>query len=134
VDGLALLFLAIVFGIVGAAIGASRKNAGMGFVLGALLGPIGWIVTLFVDHRAQCPECKGRIPDGARKCLHCGSAIEMQTFPRISPKPSPPKPLENPVEEYKKWKEEHPQQELPASTMNNPVEEYKQWKAEKSIE
>jgi hypothetical protein len=58
----------------------------------------------------------------------------MQTIPRISPKPLPPKPPENSVEEYKKWKEEHPQHELPAPTMNNPVEEYKQWKAEKSLE
>ena len=72
-----VVFSCIVSGIVGAVIGSSRNAIMTGFVLGLLLGPIGWIISIFIDYRAQCSECKGRIPDDARKCLHCGSIIEL---------------------------------------------------------
>lgn len=24
---------------------------------------------------AQCPECFGQVPDGAKRCMHCGSRL-----------------------------------------------------------
>jgi hypothetical protein len=69
------VFWLIVGAIVGGVIGASRNNVGSGVVWGALLGPIGWILVLFLDERARCPECRGALPDGARRCPHCGSEL-----------------------------------------------------------
>ena len=65
----------IVCGIVGAIIG-SAKNAGpAGFALGLLLGPLGVIAAFILDNRRKCPQCKGRVDDGAQICQHCHSAI-----------------------------------------------------------
>ncbi len=71
-DGSLLLLWIIVGAAVGGVIGASRNNVGSGVVWGALLGPIGWILVLFLDGRAKCPACGGRRADGARRCQHCG--------------------------------------------------------------
>ena len=69
---LGLIFGSIVSAIIGGLIGATRNNAGSGIVWGALLGPIGWILVLFLDQRTKCPECRGPVPKGANRCLHCG--------------------------------------------------------------
>jgi hypothetical protein len=49
---------AIICGAIGGLIGASRNNVGSGIIWGALLGPIGWVLVLFLDNRAKCPACK----------------------------------------------------------------------------
>ena len=68
-----LLCLGVVVGaVVGGIIGASRNNAESGVVWGGLLGPIGWLIILFLDKRPKCPECRGVLPEGARRCQHCG--------------------------------------------------------------
>jgi predicted amidophosphoribosyltransferase len=84
--GLIILFWVIIGALIGAVIGASRNNPSGGFIWGALLGPVGWILVLFLDERPKCPECKGSIPEGARKCLHCGS-----TLPQAKPIRSKPR-------------------------------------------
>jgi hypothetical protein len=67
----------IIMPLIGAAIGQTRKSAGMGAVLGLLFGPLGWILVLVaVDGRPKCPDCKGRLPDNARKCMHCGTTLQ----------------------------------------------------------
>jgi hypothetical protein len=71
-DDAYIFFWVIVGAAVGGVIGASRNNAVSGVVWGALLGPIGWILVLFMDARAKCPECRGSLPDGALRCQHCG--------------------------------------------------------------
>jgi DNA-directed RNA polymerase subunit RPC12/RpoP len=71
------LFWVFISPIVGAIIGKSRNNSGMGALLGLLLGPLGWLIVLFDDRREKCPDCQGRVPDGAKKCLHCGSVFEI---------------------------------------------------------
>jgi hypothetical protein len=63
--------------LVGALIGKYRGRTDSGVILAALLGPIGWLaVALMDDKRPKCIECGGVVVEGARKCLHCGSAIE----------------------------------------------------------
>jgi len=68
-----VVFWLIIGAVVGGLIGAKHNQAGSGIVWGALLGPIGWIITFALpDERPKCPECLGAIPEGARRCQHCG--------------------------------------------------------------
>ena len=63
-------------GIIGAAIGSTKQNAGMGLILGMFLGPIGWLIVLLLPgHGRKCPECLGEVPQGASRCKHCGSKL-----------------------------------------------------------
>ena len=58
----------------GAWIGSFRGRSGLGFLLGFFLGPLGWFVVLNMnDKRLKCSHCKGHIPAGALRCLHCGA-------------------------------------------------------------
>lgn len=62
--------------VVGALIGRLRGRAGLGCLLGFLLGPLGWVITLLcADARPRCRECRGVVPADARKCLHCGTDL-----------------------------------------------------------
>ncbi len=70
--GLFISFWLIVGAVVGGLIGATRNNAGSGVLWGALLGPIGWIIVLFLDNRRKCLECKAPLNEGATRCSHCG--------------------------------------------------------------
>ena len=72
-----LAFGAFVSGIIGAEIASARGGGrGMGFGLGALLGPVGWLIVFLSDgDRPKCPECLGSVPAGAKKCRHCGSEL-----------------------------------------------------------
>jgi hypothetical protein len=62
--------------LIGALIGKYKGRADSGVLWSALLGPIGWIVVaLMEDLRPKCPHCRGVIPAGARKCMHCGENL-----------------------------------------------------------
>lgn len=66
------------FGLIGAAIGGAggRNSAGLGCILGALLGPIGWLVSYMMDgDRKKCPFCRSLIDKHARVCARCGRDI-----------------------------------------------------------
>jgi hypothetical protein len=80
-----LLLVAMLCGLAGAGIGSARGNSKIGFCLGLLLGPLGWIITLLLENKSGklCPECKGRIPADARRCQHC--SFQLQPVPRIKP-------------------------------------------------
>ncbi|HEV2694520.1 MAG TPA: zinc ribbon domain-containing protein [Verrucomicrobiae bacterium] len=85
-DPLVLIFWVIICAAIGALIGASRNNVGSGIIWGALLGPIGWLLVLFLDNRAKCPECKGPLPAGAKRCQHCGTDFSgSNTKPQATP-------------------------------------------------
>jgi DNA-directed RNA polymerase subunit RPC12/RpoP len=42
------------------------------------------------DKRRQCPACKGRVPDDARKCMHCGQDLPIEPAPAPDAAPVPP--------------------------------------------
>jgi uncharacterized membrane protein YeaQ/YmgE (transglycosylase-associated protein family) len=76
IGGRDLIVWCLVGGLVGALAGRVRGRVGFGAVLGLLAGPIGWLIVLVMaDARARCGECGGVVMAGARKCMHCGSAI-----------------------------------------------------------
>jgi len=64
--------------LIGAAIGQKKGRAGAGFFFGLLLGPIGWLIVAVgpdITSGRMCPACKGKVPEGATKCMHCGSDL-----------------------------------------------------------
>lgn len=64
--------------LIGAAIGQKKKRVGAGLFFGLILGPIGWlIIAVGPDHRRKCPECKGTVPEEAKKCMHCGTNLKL---------------------------------------------------------
>jgi hypothetical protein len=71
--GMAVLAVLLAIpGTIGAFIGARHDAAIAGFFLGAILGPLGWLLALLLDNRIKCPQCCGRLPSGQPPtCLHC---------------------------------------------------------------
>jgi hypothetical protein len=78
-----LWFWAIAFTVIGAVVGAwigKRKNAiARDTLLGAALGPIGWIISLVlpaVKPKPACPACAGEVGAGDAHCRHCGAKLK----------------------------------------------------------
>jgi len=61
---------------IGALVGKAKEARRAGWWLGALLGPLGWILAAFVDGRAQCPACQGRIGRYAEICQWCRQPLD----------------------------------------------------------
>ena len=77
---------ALVFTIAGAAVGAligRHKHAvARDTLLGAALGPIGWIISLCLPAALPPPRCAACGRDVAAEdahCRHCGAALRVQT-------------------------------------------------------
>jgi hypothetical protein len=73
---------AAVFTIVGALVGAwigKRRNAvKRDVLLGATLGPIGWVISLLLPKEKaplQCASCKGIVAAKDAHCRHCGVSL-----------------------------------------------------------
>ena len=72
---LAILAVAWIGGIVGAYIAERRGvSVGVSFCIGALLGPIGWLIVGLLPHRGPpCPWCHAPLmAAGAIVCARCG--------------------------------------------------------------
>jgi hypothetical protein len=81
-----LWFWAIAFTVIGAAVGAvigKRKNAvKRDLILGAALGPIGWIISLALPvakAKPTCPACQREVDLGDAHCRHCGTKLKGST-------------------------------------------------------
>ena len=73
-------FWILLCGLVGGLLGKSRGRTAAGALFGAFLGPIGWLITVLLPAEGRkCPECLGVVPDGARRCKHCGAEL-VKTF------------------------------------------------------
>jgi hypothetical protein len=85
-----MFWMWIAFGGVGYVLGKYAKGRPeMGAILGFLLGPIGWLLTIaFDDARKRCPACRGVLIAGATKCRHCGTSLVLD--PPITRPPVPP--------------------------------------------
>lgn len=70
-----------VFGVLTAGIANSRgDSAGLWFIVGVLLGPIGLALAWFRTG-AVCPSCRRRVHRQASICPHCQSPIEQTERP-----------------------------------------------------
>lgn len=87
-----LIFWVFIGGLIGAAIGANKGNGSSGFWLGAILGPIGWIIAALLDYPNKCPACQGGVPEEAATCKHCGRELRglNQTPSNATRLPNPP--------------------------------------------
>ena len=67
-----VLFVWIAFGVIGGLVGGTRGRPNAGVVLGLFLGPLGWLLAMFLPGplvaprqkiKIQCSECHGELPD-----------------------------------------------------------------------
>ncbi len=69
----------VVGGVVGAAVGWWRNRLWAGLMLGALLGPIGWLITAGLRARfIECPACSRAVRVQAAVCGHCGASLRRE--------------------------------------------------------
>ncbi len=87
-------------GLIGAAIGTKKNRALGGFVLGLILGPIGWLlVAVGPDLREKgpsCPHCGGEMALGKAVCRHCGREAVASASPAPEPVDAPVLPRKCP--------------------------------------
>ncbi len=70
--------LTVVGAIVGALIGRRKNAVVRDTLLGAALGPIGWIISAFLPVKPKmknCPACRAPIGPGDAYCKSCGRKI-----------------------------------------------------------
>jgi hypothetical protein len=73
------IFLTLVCAVIGALIGRSKGRWLAGFIWGAALGPIGWIIIAVAKREPrECPECGRKNPPDAKVCHGCG--IEFRKY------------------------------------------------------
>lgn len=88
-----LVIFWILCGVVAAVIASSKGGNGAGgFLVGALLGPLGIIISLFMGSEAgkiekqvasgamkKCPKCAEAVLPEAAICKHCGHDFSAET-------------------------------------------------------
>jgi hypothetical protein len=71
--------LTVVGAAVGALIGRYKNAVVRDAILGAALGPIGWIISLCLPTPKPpptCPACARTVAAGDRHCRHCGARLD----------------------------------------------------------
>lgn len=69
-----MVFLWLIFPILGAWIGSKKGEAFMGFIVGLLFGPFGILFAILSSgNRTPCPACREKIHKNASVCPHCRS-------------------------------------------------------------
>jgi predicted amidophosphoribosyltransferase len=77
------------FAIIGSVFGSNSGKKGIGFALGLFLGPIGWIIALYLktdsekleeikrktENLKNCPNCAELVKKEASVCKHCGNDL-----------------------------------------------------------
>src|SRR5581483_2776556 len=73
----AIVGYCLIFGLAGAAVGATKGRGVQGFGLGFMLGIIGLIVIALLkpESRYECPHCMEGIHPAATVCPHCRNAV-----------------------------------------------------------
>ncbi|HWU53479.1 MAG TPA: hypothetical protein VN153_11780 [Tahibacter sp.] len=77
------IVITVVCAAVGALIGKYKNAVVRDAVLGAALGPIGWIISMLLPvlkPKPACPQCRKPVDAGDAHCRHCGA--------RLSPSPA----------------------------------------------
>ncbi len=76
---IAVVFVVGLLGGIGAAIGSIKGRTAAGFWLGALLGPLGWLIAAVLGRSegatVACPKCAERIQPAATVCRWCGATV-----------------------------------------------------------
>jgi len=77
----------MVFGALGFVVGSKKGIPSIGFILGFLAGPLGFVVVVMLDgNRVKCPQCRKLVDPDAAICAYCRSPIEhLPDFQRIPP-------------------------------------------------
>ncbi len=73
------LVLTVVCGAVGALIGKRKNAVARDAILGAALGPIGWIISLCLPvakPKPACRVCRKPVEAGDAHCRHCGAKLQ----------------------------------------------------------
>lgn len=79
--GLYLLLISLIGAAGGLFLGQSRNRTITGLVLGALLGPMGWIViALGPDRRRKCVYCHGALRTNETRCEKCGYDVQDRDY------------------------------------------------------
>ena len=74
-----LLVLTIACGAIGAWIGKYKNAVVRDAILGAALGPVGWIISLCLPvakPTPHCTTCKKPVDAGDAHCRHCGARLQ----------------------------------------------------------
>lgn len=72
------LVASVACGAVGAWIGTYKKAVARDAMLGAALGPIGWVISLCLAKptpKPRCPSCRREVDAGDAHCRHCGTRL-----------------------------------------------------------
>lgn len=71
-----LVVLWIISAFIAAAIGGRKGEAGLGFLVGAILGPLGIVFALLSSgNRVPCPQCHELMHKKAAVCPHCRTPV-----------------------------------------------------------
>jgi hypothetical protein len=75
------VFSWLVCGIIAAMIGSKKGESCLGFIIGALLGPIGILLAILSrGNRKACPSCKEMINKKAKVCPHCQRDTNFEAY------------------------------------------------------